>query len=78
MGDLFQGAGSARFLQVIEVTGMRVGQASTTDSKAKLLIYKPKFLVLTVKLLDLIVRTADSAQKMQTLFSLERAMIASP
>jgi len=58
------------------VTGMRVGQASTTSSKAKLLIYKPKFLVLTVKLLDLIVRTADSAQKMQTLFRLDIAMIA--
>ena len=48
------------------VTGIRVGQASTTSSKAKLLIYKPKFLGLTVKLPDPIVRTADCRQKIQT------------
>ena len=59
VGDSLSRRWLGPFLQVIEVTGMRVGQASTTDSKAKLLIYKPKFLVLTVKLLDLIVRTAD-------------------
>lgn len=57
---------------------MRVGQASTTSSKAKLLIYKPKLLGLTVKLPDLIVRTADCHKKMQTWFSLKKRMLAGP